>query len=209
MTGFGESSCIGNIIFTQKECNMLVINLWGGPGAGKSTIAAELFVSLRRAKTVNVELTNEFATELCFENAKENLKDQVYLLGNQWHRLWRLDKRAVQVAICDSPLGLGIAHLQQDKPRYYDEFVQLVLGMQHEYPTVDIFLQRDIYAEGGFKGNKPRTGSGWIHDLDARILAVMRRSCSHIVEVPYSTVAADYIFQHVLPYVAEEARKHA
>jgi tRNA uridine 5-carbamoylmethylation protein Kti12 len=50
---------------------MLVINLWGGPGAGKSTIAAELFVCLRKHTNANVELTNEFATELCFERNKE------------------------------------------------------------------------------------------------------------------------------------------
>jgi len=75
---------------------MLVINLWGGPGAGKTTTAAGLFNALRHDWHLNLELVTEFATDLCFEQARENLKNQVYLLGNQYHRLWRLQQIGVE-----------------------------------------------------------------------------------------------------------------
>jgi hypothetical protein len=151
---------------------MLVINLWGGPGAGKTTVAAEVFVKLRQRTTANVELTNEFATELCFEQAKDNLKDQVYLLGNQWHRLWRLSRTGVDVAVCDSPIGIGLAYLHNDEVAYQCEYDQLADKLRHVYPTINILIDRDIYAEGGFKGNTKKRNLNWLNQLDKKIAKI-------------------------------------
>ncbi len=43
-----------------------VINLWAGPGAGKSTTAAGLF-NLMKIRGYNVELVTEFAKEMVYE----------------------------------------------------------------------------------------------------------------------------------------------
>lgn len=45
----------------------LVVNLWGGPGCGKSTLAAELFVTLKKSN-IEVALVNEYAQELIHED---------------------------------------------------------------------------------------------------------------------------------------------
>jgi hypothetical protein len=176
---------------------MLVTNLWGGPGAGKSTVAAELFVLLRKHTNANVELTNEFATELCFERAKENLEDQIYLLGQQWHRLWRLDKLGVDVAVCDAPLGIGIPHIRKRKPAYFEKYEALVKALYDEYPNVNILIDRDVYAVGGFKGNKPGKANAWLHDLDRQI----REVANPIKTVLYSLTAGQEVFDYVLPAV--------
>ena len=42
-----------------------VINFFGAPGSGKSTIAAGLFFEMKM-KQMNVELVTEFAKELCY-----------------------------------------------------------------------------------------------------------------------------------------------
>jgi thymidylate kinase len=151
---------------------MLVINLWGGPGAGKSTVAAEVFVKLRQRTKANVELTNEFATELCFEQAKENLKDQVYLLGNQWHRLWRLAHKGVDVAVCDSPIGMGSAYPHAEP--YQEEYDALAAKLRFQYPTINILIDRDIYSEGGFKGNTKKRNINWLNQLDKKIAKAAR-----------------------------------
>ena len=177
---------------------MLVINLWGGPGAGKSTVAAELFVSLRKHTNANVELVNEFATDLCFERAKENLKDQVYLLGNQWHRLWRFEQIGVDVAISDSPIGIGIPYIQRRKPAYYEQYVALVKSLYNEHLNTNIFVERDIYATGGFKGNRPAKYSGYLQDLDRQIKQV----ADPVFTVTYSLGAGQTVFEHVKPMVA-------
>ncbi len=150
---------------------MLIVNLFGGPGAGKSTLAADLFVRLRQETKLNVELTNEFATDLCFERAKDNLKDQLYLLGNQWHRIWRLAEIGVDIAISDSPIGLGSAHALKHGCFYKDELKALTTRLFEEYDTFNVFVYRDIYAEGGFKGNKKQSvkGLAYVYDLDQKI----------------------------------------
>jgi hypothetical protein len=180
---------------------MLVINLWGGPGAGKSTVAAGLFVLLRQHTKANCELTNEFATELCFERAKDNLKDQVYLLGNQFHRLWRLEQLGVDVAISDSPLGSGIGHMKaKGKPTFFHEYEALTKKLADEFLNTHIFLERDIYAEGGFKGNKA-TGknAGWLRNLDTQI----RQVADPVKVVTYGPQAIEEVFKYVVPMVTD------
>jgi hypothetical protein len=136
-------------------------------------VAAEVFVKLRQRTAANVELTNEFATELCFEGAKENLKDQVYLLGNQWHRLWRLAHKGVDVAVCDSPIGMGTAYPDNDVT-YQDEYDMLAHKLRFVYPRLDIMIDRDIYSEGGFKGNTKKRNLNWLNQLDKKIANVAR-----------------------------------
>ena len=83
--------------------SLIVVNLFAGPGAGKSTTAADVFARLKRNQ-LKVELVAEFAKDLVWEGATRNLADQLYLLGNQAHRLWRCAKSGVEIAVTDSPL---------------------------------------------------------------------------------------------------------
>lgn len=60
----------------------LVINLIGGPGAGKSTTAAGLFF-LMKCAGLKVELVTEFAKELSYDENWADLKKQLYVLAEQ------------------------------------------------------------------------------------------------------------------------------
>lgn len=46
--------------------NALVVNLFGGPGCGKSTTMARLFADLK-TRGLNVEMVSEFAKDLVYE----------------------------------------------------------------------------------------------------------------------------------------------
>jgi hypothetical protein len=148
---------------------MLVINFYGGPGAGKSTLAAEMFVYLRALRGPNVELCHEFATELCFDQARANLKDQMYLLGQQWHRLWRLEQNKVEIAISDSPLLLGTAYGEVQECPYGAELSALRTALVKEHTQYNIHVMRDIYATGGFKGNTKKKNNYYANLLDKKI----------------------------------------
>ncbi|MHC4238571.1 MAG: AAA family ATPase [Planctomycetota bacterium] len=145
---------------------MIVINLWGGPGAGKTTTASGLFSILRHKWSVNLELITEFATDLCFEQARENLKDQVYLLGNQYHRLWRAQRVGVEVVITDAPIGLNKIYGQLYKQKYMDEMGALCQALDAEHKNLHILMHRDPKAQGGFKGGSKRKDSWFVDRFD-------------------------------------------
>jgi hypothetical protein len=87
----------------QKET--LVINLYGGPGTGKSTTAAALFVLLKR-KNINCELVFEYAKDVVWEGRDYLLRDQIYVFSKQNRRLDRLYGK-VDIIITDAPLLLS------------------------------------------------------------------------------------------------------
>jgi hypothetical protein len=89
---------------------MKVINLYGGPGAGKSTTAAGLF-NIMKTRGHNVELVTEVAKDLTWEKNWMGLGHQPSILAAQDYRLWRLEMSKVEWAISDSPLPGQIAYM--------------------------------------------------------------------------------------------------
>ncbi|CAH0343769.1 AAA family ATPase [Rhizobium sp. CECT 9324] len=87
-----------------------VINLFAGPGAGKSTTAAGLF-NVMKMKGHKVELVMEYAKDLTYERNTSRLGNQMTILGEQFNRLHRLVGQ-VEWIITDSPLLLGTMYAQ-------------------------------------------------------------------------------------------------
>lgn len=85
----------------------LVVNLFGVPGAGKSTGAAYIFSKLKLAG-VNAELITEFAKDKVWEENSVIFQpdNQVYIFGKQFYRMNRC-KDKVDVIVTDSPLLLS------------------------------------------------------------------------------------------------------
>lgn len=81
----------------------LLINLFGGPGTGKSTMMARLFSELK-FDNIDSEMAPEYAKDLVWEGSDNLLRtQQLHLLGEQHRRINRLYGK-VQVAITDCPL---------------------------------------------------------------------------------------------------------
>lgn len=116
---------------------MKVINLFGGPGAGKSTFAAELFVALKKQQK-DVELVTEYAKDMVWEGRDNILADQLYILAKQNRKLSRLLDKGVEYAISDSPLPLGIIY---DKSTL-KHLPKLTLEVFKSYTNLNFFLGR-------------------------------------------------------------------
>lgn len=126
---------------------MKVINLFGGPGVGKSTVAADLFAMMKR-EGYNVELVNEYAKEVTWEGHFSYLDDEFYVLAHQNRRLVRL-KDKVDYVITDSPILLGLAYTPPGYyPQYFSKFIHEVWN---SYDNINIVLQRELkkYIESG------------------------------------------------------------
>ena len=91
----------------------VVINLYGGPCCGKSTVAAGLFYELK-CKGIECELTGEVAKDKVWDDNPWVLRNQPYIFGKQLHRIWRLEDK-VDLIVCDSPILLSMIYSQEEK----------------------------------------------------------------------------------------------
>lgn len=100
--------------------NTILINIYGGPGAGKSTTAAGVFYELKRIG-YDCGLVTEMATELVYDEAFNVMNDQIYLFGEQWHRTFRMLGK-VDFIVTDSPLLMNIVY-NAFKDEEFDKFI--------------------------------------------------------------------------------------
>lgn len=124
-----------------RVINMLNINIFGGPGVGKSTAAADIFSEMKKEGYV-VELTHEYAKDLTYSQEFTRLSDQVHILGEQHHKLFRL-KDKVDYTINDSPFILGCAYLDRSDTFPYDAFIDFSVKLFNSYTNLNILLIRD------------------------------------------------------------------
>lgn len=116
---------------------MECINLFSGPGAGKSTTAAGLFFEMK-TRDMEVELVTEYAKKLVWQQRHNTLKDQFYVTAKQNHRMSVL-KDQVEYCITDSPIILGMFYSPNYYPGTYKEFI---LDVFNSYDNLNIWIER-------------------------------------------------------------------
>lgn len=119
----------------------IVINLFGGPGVAKSTIASYVFSQLKMMG-INCELITEFAKDLTWEKNTDALRCQEYVFGNQSYRQFKV-KDKVDVIITDSPLILNCIYNTRynGQNKHYEEVVKSTFD---SYNNMNFYLQRKI-----------------------------------------------------------------
>ncbi len=120
----------------KRKRKTIVVNLFAGPGTGKSTMMGSLFSELKW-RDINCEMAPEYAKEKVWERTTAVLEDQIYVFAKQLHTIERLIGQ-VEVIITDSPVLLSLIYGKDESP----EFRNLVIACHNRHDTLNIFLNR-------------------------------------------------------------------
>jgi hypothetical protein len=151
----------------------LIINLYAGPGAGKSTNAARLFTYLKD-EGVDCEYVTEFAKELTWEQRWKTFENQLFIFANQQHRLRMLEGQ-VDVIVTDSPILLNLVYNEQETTELFKKLVQQEYSRSN---NLDVFVNREKpYNPNGRKQTKEQALA-----LDDKIINMLRYA------VPYHNI---------------------
>ena len=126
-----------------------IINLYGGAGIGKSSIASGLLHQLKK-RHYSVDAPYEFPKALAWDSNTEAVKDQLFVIGNQ-HRGITRSWGKVDYIIMDSPILLALVYknlytkTNDEYPSclYRDGFDFLIANINNYYDNVNILLERD------------------------------------------------------------------
>ena len=117
---------------------MLVVNLFGAPGSGKSTGAAYIFSQLKM-KGLNAEYVTEYAKDKVWERSKKVFNNQAYIFGKQYFRMSRLEEE-VDVIITDSPLLLSAFY--NNSKLLGKDFNNMVYKVFNSYNSLNFMINR-------------------------------------------------------------------
>jgi hypothetical protein len=123
-----------------------IINLYGGPGCGKSSIAAGLLYELKR-NHISCDAPYEFPKILAWDENYSAIKDQLYVVANQ-HRGIVKSYGKVDYIITDSPILLSLVYknryMGNEYPSilYNESFDKMVVDIHFKYESVNVLLKR-------------------------------------------------------------------
>lgn len=141
-----------------------IINLFCGPGGGKSSIASGLLYELKK-KHITCDAPYEFPKLLAWDENYSAIKDQLYVIANQ-HRGIVKSWGKVDYIIMDSPILLSLTYrlfydnLEYPSYLYGESFDKMILNIHSNYDNINIFLERNI----GIHNEKER-----FHNLEKSI----------------------------------------
>lgn len=154
----------------------LVVNLFGGPGTGKSTTCAGTFAELKH-RGINAEMVTEYAKDKVWERSLHTLDNQIYIFGKQHHRIFRLLDQ-VDVIVTDAPLLLSLYYGDQESPTFH----RLVLQEHAKMRTYNVFLLREKpFQQAGRLQTEDQA-----REIDGRLLNIL-----HTYGIDYDRIHAN------------------
>lgn len=185
--------------YDDKNDSTLYVNLFGAPGAGKSTGATYVFSQLK-LNGIDSEYVGEFAKDKCWENNKfifESPENQFYIGAKQFYRINQVYGK-VKVAVTDSPVFLNAFY---NKSKYLgDEYNKVVLRLFNKFRNLNFYIERvkPYNRNGRIQSEEQAT------EIGSEIKEYIDKN-----NVPYITVSGNEngykkIFETVMNFIKEK-----
>ena len=161
-----------------------IINLFGGPGIGKSSIAAGITYKLKK-NHITCDNPYEFPKTLAWDENHSAIADQLYVLANQ-HRGIVKSFGKVDYIILDSPILLSLTYKNYYKKESYpstlygESFDKMLLDTFNQYDNINIVLER---TDGNHNNNERYQNLEESIELDKEIEYSLR-----INDIPYHKI---------------------
>jgi hypothetical protein len=175
-----------------------IINLFGGPGVGKSTTAAKVFSELQ-LKGYKCDLPYEFPKQVAWESNVSQISDQSYIFSNQHRGIVRSFGK-VDYIILDSPILLSIVYknrYHQGYPSnlYGDSFDNFVLEVFKGYDNINFVLERntETFEENGRLQTKEES-----LEIDNDIVNLLTNNDIDYVPINQTNDIGDRIAEHLV-----------
>lgn len=169
----------------EHTVQTVVVNAFGGPGAGKTTSCWEIASELKKAGYC-VEYVSEYAKELVWEGQMElldgSLAHQQQLFCEQQNRQERLMGK-VDLIVTDAPLLQNLLYCRERPPAFYQD---MVMDAFQAHTNFNYLMERDF--------SQPFEERGRIHTLkesqqkDAQIKRFLQESGIYYGTYSHQTV---------------------
>ena len=118
------------------------INIFGGPGCGKSTVAASIFSRLK-AEGHEIELVDEYVKSWAYEKREICSFDQAYLFMQQLRKEYLVLRHSAGCIVTDSPLVLSICYAKKYGFKRWECLQNIADDFEEEYPSINVILDRE------------------------------------------------------------------
>jgi nicotinamide riboside kinase len=174
----------------------IVVNFFGGPGAGKSTLALGVASKLKQAG-INCEYVHEFAKELTWDRRFDAMKNQTWILGSQYEMLRRCIHQ-VDVIVTDTSL-LNSALYGQKLP-FSDKISDLAISMFNSMDNLTFVVDREKeYNPVGRSQNEEQAIA-----IDQEVRGFLRSCLLHgYYNVPGSAKGEEIVLEKIKQHLAD------
>ena len=151
----------------------------GGPGSGKTTTAARLFADLT-IHNVDIEPVHEYVKHWAIEKRHVGGFDQNYIHAKQIYAEERL-LRHVGHIVTDSPLLLCAYYSMRNGFRGYKHLIEMSKEFENEYPSINIFLDRNGISYVPSKRYQSEFEAG---EVDREMEGMLQSLSTSFVKIP-------------------------
>lgn len=179
-----------------------MINLFAGPGVGKSIIAAEIFVKLKR-QFVSAEQVREYAKDYLYKYGNPSKADPTHLLEKQSGRQ-KVLRGHVDVAVTDSPILLVDIYRRLGNNLPPDLFTQEVFHhFNHPaFENFNFFIERDVSHPYESAGREQSLSEALLVDGAVKKFLIENgvkfESVGYGTDCPVHSAIADFIIGRVM-----------